>query len=97
MLQLTCSLRYFSVRFLLVLIMTSSSTSRTSSVTIASSDSSSSSGIVYTSSDSSSSQQFLADADVQRVAQAVARIIAPSVQNPISTTTGTESSSLNEG
>ena len=97
MLQLTCSLHYFSIRFLLVLIMTSSSTSRISSETIPSSDSSSSLGIVYTSSDSLSSQQFLADADVQRVTQAVARIIAPSVQNRILTTAGTESSSLNEG
>ena len=97
MLQLTCSLHYFSIRFLLVLIMTSSSTSRISSETIPSSDSSSSLGIVYTSSDSLSSQQFLADADVQRVTQAVARIIAPPVQNRILTTAGTESSSLNEG
>ena len=48
-------------------------------------------------SDLLSSQQFLADADVQRVAQAVAWIIAPAVQNPISTAVETGSSSLTEG
>ena len=88
---------YFSIHFHLVLIMTSSGTPRTSSETIPSSYSSSNSKIVSTMSDSSSSRQFLADADIQRVAQAVARIIAPSVQNPTSTAAGTGSSSLNEG
>ena len=95
MLQVTCLLCYFSVLFHLLLIMTSSGTLKTSSKAIPNSNSSSSLGIVATTSDSSSSQQFLADADVQRVAQAVARIIAPSVQNPISTV-GTGSSSINE-
>ena len=83
-LQLSCSLCYFSVRFHLVLIMMSSSTLRTSSETIPSLYSSSSSGIISacTTSVSSSSQQFLVDAGVQKVAQAVARIIAPSAQDP---------------
>ena len=87
-LQLSCLLCYFSVHFHLVLIMTSSGTPRTSSEMIPSLDSSLSLGIISTSttSVSSSSQQFQADTDVQRVAQAVARIIAPSVQDPNSTT-----------
>ena len=99
MLQLTCSLCYFSVRFHLVLIMMSSGTLRTSSETILSLDSSSSSGIISTSttSDSSSSQYFLADTDVQRLALAIPQVIAPSIQNPISTAAGTGSSGLNEG
>ena len=81
--QLSCLLCYFSVCFHLVLIMTSSVTPRTSYETIPSLDSSLSSGIISTSitSVSSSSQQFLADADIQRVVQAVAQIIAPSVQD----------------
>ena len=83
----------------MVLIMTSSGTPRTSSEMISSLDSSSNSGIISTSttSISLSSQQFLADTDVKRVAQAVARIIAPSVQDPTSTAAGTGSSSTNKG
>ena len=58
MLQLTCPLCYFSVRFHFVFIMMSSGTARTSSKTIPSLNLRLNSGIILTStmSDSSSSQ-----------------------------------------